>query len=105
MTEQTPIYSTLANDCVLHEIVEMFIHELPDRVEMLLSQMQAADWQGLRRTAHQLKGALGSYGLDQLTPAATKLEQILQADDAVTRVDDALDELIGLCRRVQTGHA
>lgn len=103
MTENTPIYSTLANDPVLHEIVEMFIHELPDRVDTLLGQAQAADREGMCRTAHQLKGSLGGHGFDQLTPAAMNLEQALRAGETEQRVEDALNELIGLCRRVQAG--
>ncbi len=103
MTENSPIHSTLANDPVLHEIVELFIHELPDRVDTLLNQAQAADREGMCRTAHQLKGSLGGHGLDQLTPAAMNLEQVLGAGDTKDRVEAALEELIGLCRRVQTG--
>jgi HPt (histidine-containing phosphotransfer) domain-containing protein len=103
MNHDTPIYSTLADDPILHEIVEMFISELPDRVDTLIAQAQAADWQGLYRTAHQLKGALGSHGLGQLTQAAMKLENALRGDEPRDHVQDALEELIGLCRCVQAG--
>ena len=68
-----------------------------------LHQAQTADWEGLCRTTHQLKGALGSHGFDQLTPAATNLEQLLRAGGPADRVKNALEELIGLCRRVESG--
>lgn len=67
------IYSSLAADPVLGEIVEIFLEEIPSRIETLVSQAAAGDWEALGRTAHQLKGAFGSHGFDQLTPKALSL--------------------------------
>ncbi len=103
MTVMNPIYSTMADDPILHEIVEMFISELPDRIDTLLGQTRASDWEGACRTAHQLKGALGSHGFDQLTPAAMNLERALKHKEPLAQMQVALEELVGLCRRVQPG--
>ena len=57
IVHRDPIYSRLADDLDLRDIVEMFVEEMPGRVETLLNQLESADWDGLRRTTHQLKGA------------------------------------------------
>ncbi len=103
MSDNSPIYSTMADDPILGEIVELFISELPERVTALQQQAQSEDWEGLLRTAHQLKGALGSHGFDQMTPVAQRLDQALRQGAEKQVMTDALTELVGLCRRVQPG--
>ena len=70
VVSQGYVYSRLAGDPDLGEIVDLFVEEMPERVATLLDQLQAQDWEGLRRTAHQLKGAAGSYGFDMISPCA-----------------------------------
>ncbi len=74
-----PLYSSLATDPDLAELVEIFVESLPERVETLKQAFDQGDWETLRRTAHQLKGAAGSYGFDPLSPSAAKLEQRVDA--------------------------
>ena len=47
---------------------------MPDRIASLVNQAAERDWAQLARTAHQLKGAAGSYGFNEITPSAAKLE-------------------------------
>ena len=59
----------------------------------------------MARTAHQLKGAAGSYGFDAVTPYAARLEALLREAGQEEAVLAALDELLGVCRRVRCGTA
>ena len=75
-----PLYSTLASDPEMAPLVEMFVDDLPERVQLLLDHLQASDRDGLRRVAHQLTGAAGSYGFHEITAEAAT-----SGDDAVRR--------------------
>ncbi len=98
-----PLYSSLGGDPDLGEIVEMFVEEMPNRIENLLLQLEASDWDGLRRTAHQLKGAAGSYGFDPISPCAAKLEGTIRRREPEELICRAVDELVQMCNRVRRG--
>ncbi len=97
------IYSALADDPDLAEIVEMFVQEMPQRIALLLDRFRADDREGLRRVAHQLKGAAGSYGFAPISPAAGCLEDQIVQSASEAQIREALDELIDLCRRATAG--
>lgn len=97
------IYSSLSDDPVLGELVELFVAELPARVDTLLCQTEAKDWEALERSAHQLKGAFGSYGFGQLTASAERLEATAQDARPEAEILDALGAMIALCKRVRFG--
>ncbi len=99
------LYSSFGDDPDLGELVTMFVDEMPQRVATLLEQCQAADWEALSRTAHQLKGAAGSYGFDQLTPFAARLEASAKASVDVVAIHQAVDDLVELCGRAHAGVA
>jgi histidine phosphotransfer protein HptB len=93
-----PIYSSLADDPDLGELVEMFVQEMPDRINTLKTQAQSRDWEQLARTAHQLKGAAGSYGFDAVTPCAEQLIRVVKDARDEDRIFAALVELVNLCQ-------
>ncbi len=99
------LYSSLASDPDLAELVEIFVESLPERVESLRQAFEQGDWETLRRTAHQLKGAAGSYGFDPLSPSAAQLEQSVASgpEQDVEAIRQALEELLDLCSRVRAG--
>ncbi len=97
------IYSSLGTDPDLGEIVEMFVDEMPDRVGNLQRQFESGDREELRRAAHQLKGAAGSYGFDQLTPYAASLEGLIRDGNPEEEILKALDELAAMCLIVMAG--
>lgn len=99
--DEPAVYSSLGNDPNLGELVEMFVEEMPDRINTLTESFESGDKETLRRLAHQLKGALGSYGFDQLTPYAAKLERIVCADGANNEIRQSLNDLVNLCRKVR----
>ena len=98
--ERTPIYSLLADDPDLYEIVKMFVEEMPTRINQLMNEYVAKNWSELERTAHQLRGAAGSYGFGEVTPVAGKLEQSLKDNLSEEVIQQLLTELIELCRRM-----
>ena len=69
------VHSSLATDPEFGELVALFVDEMPTRINQLETQARNRDWTQLTRTAHQLKGAAGSYGLHDITPFAARLER------------------------------
>ncbi|HEY1601548.1 MAG TPA: Hpt domain-containing protein [Pirellulales bacterium] len=100
-TSRGPLYSTLAGDPEMVSLVEMFVDDLPERVQSLLDHLQASDRDGLRRIAHQLTGAAGSYGFHEITVEAATLESMLCERGPESEVAAATNMLINLCRRAR----
>ena len=97
------LYSTLGSDPDLAELVEMFVAEMPERIAHLLSLFEQQNGEQLGRTAHQLKGAAGSYGFHQLTPYAAKLESAVRGGAPLEQVQQALTELVEICQCLRAG--
>lgn len=102
-TDAECVYSRLAADPDLQEVVDMFVQDLSQRAAALLSYLNEGDWQNLRRVAHQIKGAAGSYGFDAVSPAAGRLESALRDGEPEERIRAAVVELTNLCGRVRGG--
>ena len=103
VSQEDAIYSTLGNDPELGELVSMFVDELQQRVDHMAECVQEEDWQQLGRAAHQLKGAAGSYGFQQLTPVLQQLESSAkQADDPHDTLK-AFEVIVRYCDRVRAG--
>jgi HPt (histidine-containing phosphotransfer) domain-containing protein len=100
-----PIYSTIGGDPVLGEMVELYVAEMPDRIAALERAFSDADDETLRRNAHQMKGAAGSYGFDPLTDFSAKLEAAVRQQQPREQIRKALDELTARCRRIRSGTA
>ena len=94
------IYSSMASDPMLADLVAEFVAEMPNRVARLKRQYSAQDRVGLRSTAHQLKGAAGSYGFDEITPLALHLEMQLDQGAETKDISRALQELVAHCQRI-----
>jgi HPt (histidine-containing phosphotransfer) domain-containing protein len=97
------VYSSLANDPDYEDLIELFVEEMPDRINAMETQAQSRDWSQLTRTAHQLKGAAGSYGFDTITPYAERLEKAAKDPQPEESILAALGELLDLCRRMRAG--
>jgi HPt (histidine-containing phosphotransfer) domain-containing protein len=103
MIGKIELYSTLSADPDLAELVALFVAEMPERIEQLLAAYRRGELEQLRRTAHQLKGAVGSYGFDQLTPSAARLEAAARGGASPEEIEACLAELTNLCRLVRAG--
>ena len=98
-----PLYSALAADPDLAEIVELFVAELPGRLSALRRAFETGDRELVGRLAHQLKGAGGSYGFDALTHSAAQLEKAARGDQSNQLLQAALDQLAATASRVRAG--
>ena len=105
VTQTEAIFSAYGGDPLLGEMVDLYVAEMPDRIAALERAFSDGDCESLRRTAHQTKGAAGSYGFDPLTEAAAELESAVRENQPRQRIQQALEELIGLCRRIRAGAA
>ncbi len=98
-----PVYSCLAGDPMLGELVDFFVEEMPERINALAVVARNRDWSQLTRTAHQLKGSAGSYGFTKITPYAARLEAAAHDPEHENAILLALNDLLSLCRRVRSG--
>jgi CheY-like chemotaxis protein/HPt (histidine-containing phosphotransfer) domain-containing protein len=97
------VYSHLAADPDFSELVDLFVQSLPDRINTLDAQATSRNWSQLAETAHQIKGAVGCYGFDEITPCAARLESAAREAQPEEQIFSTLNELRSLCRRVRSG--
>lgn len=71
------IFSKFAGQECWDELLEQFVVQLPQRRAALDHAISANDLRSVSVLVHQLKGACGSYGFDELTPLADQLERAL----------------------------
>jgi histidine phosphotransfer protein HptB len=96
-----PCYSTLAEDPDMAELLALFVSELPDRLADIRQAAQEQNWQEVRRLAHQLRGAGGSYGFPLLTTAAGQVETVAREPVNVAELRRALDQLTAVGERLR----
>lgn len=99
------VFSDLGNDPDLGELVDLFVGEMPERIDSLLGLYAARNRTELSRAVHQLKGAAGSYGFHAVTPLAARLEQSLKDDEWEVKLPGELAALLDVCRRMRSGPA
>jgi PAS domain S-box-containing protein len=99
----TFVYSHLTADPDFGAIVDLFVQGMPDRIDALEAQTKSRNWNQLAETAHQIKGAAGCYGFDEITSCAARLEAAARETQQEGQILSALDELLSLCRRVRSG--
>jgi hypothetical protein len=76
------VYSPLADDPDYGELVDLFVQEIPERINALDAQAESRDWNQLAETAHKLKGAAGCYGFGEITLCAARLYFVGAGDTA-----------------------
>jgi CheY-like chemotaxis protein/HPt (histidine-containing phosphotransfer) domain-containing protein len=97
------IRSVFRNDPDMGGIIAEFVGNMPQRLAEMREAAHNSQWDALRRLAHQMKGAGGSYGFACLTDAARELESNARPEDAEAAIR-ALDHLGHLCESIQAGH-
>jgi hypothetical protein len=100
-TGEGPLRSTFIDDPDMVEIVNLFLEELPIRINLLEGWFLAGDLESLRGLVHQLKGAGGGYGFSLVSEQAESLLRLLDQgpDEWKPRVQIAFDRFIGTLRR------
>jgi len=98
-----PVYSLLGGDPDLGELVSMFVSEMPRRMSAFQQEQAEGNREALGRLAHQMKGAAGSYGFDQATPLAARLEYAARENLPETELLAAMNDLLDVCARMRAG--
>lgn len=97
------LYSPLASDPDLLDLVEHFVGEVSNRIAALEACAAMRDWGGVSRLAHQIKGAAGSYGFHDVTPFAYQLEHRAKSGEPEGDILHALAALREICSRLRPG--
>ncbi len=97
-----PIFSRYHDDADMAEIIAMFVAELPDRVQAMDEALQHGEYGKVQRLAHQIKGAGGGYGFDQLSESAARLEAAATSADRGQTID-ALNSFRSITSDCQAG--
>lgn len=97
------IYSSLGQDPDFQELVEMYVAEMPERIERLQQLYERGEFAELNRFAHQLKGSAGGYGFEEISPAAARVECAATLEPDLATLEQALNELLELCGRARCG--
>jgi HPt (histidine-containing phosphotransfer) domain-containing protein len=98
-----PLHSTFADDPDMSDLIELFVQEMPQRVDALRQAIARRDIDTIVRLSHQLKGAAGGYGFDVITDVAREVERQARVVDDVAAVKRRVDDLILLCSRARAG--
>lgn len=98
--EEGVLRSVFRDDPDMVELIDLFVAELPERVRLLQDMAAKGDANGLRRLAHQLRGASGGYGFEALGQRAASLEAALKAESDADIVRRRVEDLIQLCSRI-----
>jgi len=95
------VVSSIAGDPELGDLVEMYVQEMPQRIESLADCVSMQDWTRLGCLAHQIKGSAGSYGFEQLTHLAASLENACRVLEDPESTLVAYDRLVDAMRRAE----
>jgi len=101
LQKESVLYSRLADDADLRDIVRLFVEEMPGRTATLRDCLDRGDWEGVGHIVHQLKGAAGSHGFDAISSCAGRVESALRDREPDEHSREAVLELVDLCGRVR----
>ena len=89
----------LREDSSFADVVMQFVEGLQGQLDSIEEAVNAADFDSLQESAHQLKGSGGGYGYPILSRQAAELEKHA-SKGALDDCFVAFDELRKLCDRV-----
>lgn len=96
-----PIYSAFREDPDFQELLVDFVQSARERTVTLSEAYEQRSVESLRTQAHQLKGAGGGYGFDDLSRIAADLEQACKSEHPqIDEIGRCLDVLLDHLRRV-----
>ncbi|MDH5194082.1 MAG: Hpt domain-containing protein [Nitrospira sp.] len=75
-------------DASFEPLIPKFMSNRKKEVGVMQEALTAKDFETIRKVAHGMKGAGGSYGFDRVTDMATTIEQAAKAGDASTIARD-----------------
>ncbi|MBN1394625.1 MAG: PAS domain S-box protein [Pirellulales bacterium] len=101
--EEGPLVSLYADDPDVAGILGGFVEGLDIQLSDMDRAYSEERFDDLKRFAHRLKGAGGSYGYPTLTDASKKLENAAAAKDRPA-VEKSLEDVAALCRAIKEGY-
>jgi hypothetical protein len=96
----SPLHSPLACDPIQHELVELFVEEMPARLARLQKCFDGCDWHALRVAVRHLSETACNHGFDQLLPYTARMEAKLTRRAPTPEVREALEALLAQCNRL-----
>jgi len=101
-TAAEPVYSIFQDEEDFRELLEDFFTSVQDRRSILQESFQAHQIGTIRVHAHQLKGAGGGYGFEDLTALAAVLEEACRhPDPSLDEIGPLLDDLVAYMSRIR----
>jgi len=98
---QAPLFSSLAGEPGMDELICQFIEALPPRCREIEEATVQKDLEALQRLARGLKGEAGSYGFEPITEAAEKVEESIQSKIDASDLEKQIKGLVQLCNSAQ----
>jgi HPt (histidine-containing phosphotransfer) domain-containing protein len=81
----------------LKELVEMFITDLPEQISRIKGAVDGRDSEALRKSAHDLKGAVANFGKRAVFKTALELEMMGKEN----KLDDAEKTYSALVKNIE----
>ena len=102
-----PIFSDFSDDDSMGKIIQIFLNEIPQRIELIESSFHSGNKEQLCKIIHQLKGAGGGYGFKLITSNAMAFEKKIKqaADNWQQATTKALEEFVDILHRAYAGRA
>ena len=80
-------------------LVDRFLTRLPTRLDQFDTALQANDWLGVERLAHQVKGASSCYGFPDIAHEASRIEVIAKNKSNLSLIREGLEKIRSIVRR------
>lgn len=98
---QEPLYSTLADDPMMTDLVVEFISGLRGKIKAIEEARANNDVGALEKLARTMKGEAGGYGFEPITDAAGDLEKSVRGGD-LKQIAGCVAELVRWCLLVRS---
>jgi PAS domain S-box-containing protein len=83
------------------KLVERFLAGLPQRMAAIQAAFGENDLNQLKVLAHQLKGAAGGYGFNEISQAARQLEHTVNSGAGSSAITKCISDLMALCTSIR----
>jgi two-component system sensor histidine kinase BarA len=95
------IISSLSENPDYHKMIDVFVKDLPERIEQMRDALEQNNLHELCLRVHSLRELSGFAGFPIYTEKADDIERILR-DNQIEKVSAQLDELAKLCLRTSS---
>lgn len=94
------IMSSLTEDSDYKQTIEMFVSELPERINSLQKTLEQGQFKAFAKQVHALKGLGGFAGFPIYTEKAKDIEGNIRADK-IDEIRQQVNDLIRLCNKTK----